>query len=611
MTVSSIYDPDTYLGDGILDTFAITFNYLDVDSNVKVSIKVNSTGIITEKTAGIHYNVDEGNVVFTEDNEPENGETIIIELNPDFQQNSDYKDNSSFPAETLEADFDERCLESQFNKDSIARSFKIDASESLSGINLAIGLPTTDDEVLIVTPTGLESDTLVNVGLVGIPVPVNKGGTGNTTLTPNSLLTGNGTGAINSEVNITSTSGDLTVSNGSDSAGKILFKENSSNGILTTTLKGQEDLIFDATITLPSSTDTLVGRVTTDTLENKTIDTANNNITIVEADISDLQDYLTLVDLENLDTGSLTTKVNQVAHGFVLGDWVRLSGVQTYAKAKADSVANAEVIGVVSDVEDVDNFTISTGGRIDGLLGLTPNEVYFLDPILSGGITAVEPTTIGEVSKPILIADSATSGYVLSYRGTEIGTGGGGGGLNEVVEDLTPQLGGDLDVNGNSITSTASIDLSTNSVSRADITDSGLRLGAANARVTTIIDDNDLTGASSTNLATAGSIASYAQGNSAACKGWLKVNDAGGIETSYNVTSVVDTGTGQVEVVWDTDFASSSYNVTATAQSTIGLLCIVDNSFFISGGSVRINCYDTANSLTDPVQYHITAYGEQ
>lgn len=38
-------------------------------------------------------------------------------------------------------------------------------------------------------------------------------------------------------------------------------------------------------------------------------------------------------------------------------------------------------------------------------------------------------------------------------------TSGTGGGLNNVVEDTTPQLGGDLDVNGNSIVSTTNGDI--------------------------------------------------------------------------------------------------------------------------------------------------------
>jgi hypothetical protein len=47
-----------------------------------------------------------------------------------------------------------------------------------------------------------------------------------------------------------------------------------------------------------------------------------------------------------------------------------------------------------------------------------------------------------------------TSGYVLSWNGSDyawVAQSGGGGGLNNVVEDTTPELGGDLDTNGKDI----------------------------------------------------------------------------------------------------------------------------------------------------------------
>lgn len=50
----------------------------------------------------------------------------------------------------------------------------------------------------------------------------------------------------------------------------------------------------------------------------------------------------------------------------------------------------------------------------------------------------------------------ATAGQVLSWNGTDyawVNNTGGGGGLANVVDDTTPELGGDLDVNGNSIVS--------------------------------------------------------------------------------------------------------------------------------------------------------------
>jgi len=54
------------------------------------------------------------------------------------------------------------------------------------------------------------------------------------------------------------------------SAGKVLFKEDTDNGTNSVTLIGPA-ATADVTVTLPAATDTLVGKATTDTLTNKTI----------------------------------------------------------------------------------------------------------------------------------------------------------------------------------------------------------------------------------------------------------------------------------------------------------------------------------------------------
>ena len=68
-------------------------------------------------------------------------------------------------------------------------------------------------------------------------------------------------------------------------AGKIEFLEGTNNGTNKATLIGPA-ATADVTVTLPAATDTLVGKATTDTLTNKSIDSDNNTITnIVNADI--------------------------------------------------------------------------------------------------------------------------------------------------------------------------------------------------------------------------------------------------------------------------------------------------------------------------------------
>lgn len=139
MTISTMYTPNTYAGDGSTVSFAITFEYLSLASNIKVSLKDNSSGTITEQVSGTHYNVSGSNVVFL--SAPAVGKSILVELNVSFLQQSDYRENGSLPAELLESDLDARTLESQLNKGRADAALRLDpiAAATLSSNIIKVG----------------------------------------------------------------------------------------------------------------------------------------------------------------------------------------------------------------------------------------------------------------------------------------------------------------------------------------------------------------------------------------------------------------------------------------------------------------------------------------
>ena len=117
----------------------------------------------------------------------------------------------------------------------------------------------------------------------------------------------------------------------------------------------------------------------------------------------------------------LEKSIAQAAHGLSVGDLVRHDGT-SFVKAKADSSTNAEVIGIVSEEIDSNNFKLLYAGYIDlgSGAGLTAGEVYFLSPVTSGTYTSTEPTNEGQITKPIFIAVSETEAYFFNMRGSEV-----------------------------------------------------------------------------------------------------------------------------------------------------------------------------------------------
>ena len=88
---------------------------------------------------------------------------------------------------------------------------------------------------------------------------------GGTLVLPNTVVTTTGTQTL---TNKTLTNAVLTPT--ATTAGKIEFLEGTNNGTNKVTLIGPA-ASADVTVTLPAATDTLVGKNTTDTLTNKTV----------------------------------------------------------------------------------------------------------------------------------------------------------------------------------------------------------------------------------------------------------------------------------------------------------------------------------------------------
>lgn len=110
--------------------------------------------------------------------------------------------------------------------------------------------------------------------------------------------------------------------------------------------------------------------------------------------------------------------------------------------------------GALSNV--VEDVTPQLGGSLD----VNGNSIVSV----AAGNISITPDTTGDVILDGLKWPQAdgTAGYVLKTNGTgqlSWVVNGAGAGLADVVDDVTPQLGGDLDVNGKLITSTAAANI--------------------------------------------------------------------------------------------------------------------------------------------------------
>lgn len=251
---------------------------------------------------------------------------------------------------------------------------------------------------------------------------------------------------------------------------------------------------------------------------------------------------------------SLTTDVDQGAGKTWLNNATPASATVFYMD---DEDANGADINSWVDSWDDSNSTVK--GQIE--LSKQSDPAVFALYNVTGAVTdasGYSKVAVTYVTGAGSFTDADPVNVAFTRGGNKGDTGATGGGLADVVDDTTPQLGGNLDVNGKDITSPdgtdlidivdGAIDIQTNSSSRLDFSDSGVRLGGANARVTTVLDEDAMGSDSATALATQQSIKKYVDDNASAIT--LGTPQASTSGTAIDFTSI-PAGTKKITIMFN------------------------------------------------------------
>jgi hypothetical protein len=156
MTISSTTVKVSYSGNGSTTVFAYTFKILD-DDEIQVIIRT-SDGTETIKTKTTHYTVSGvgssggGNITFL--TAPTSLQTVVLKRNTTRTQETDYVANDPFPANSHEEALDRVTMITQEIQEELTRSIKLSKTNTMTSTEFTVGASDRANKILAFDTNG-------------------------------------------------------------------------------------------------------------------------------------------------------------------------------------------------------------------------------------------------------------------------------------------------------------------------------------------------------------------------------------------------------------------------------------------------------------------------
>jgi len=517
MTISSTTVKNSYSGDGSNDTFVYGFKIF-ANTDLQVIIR-SATGTETTKTITTDYTVtgvgsaSGGNVVFDFSDIPSASETVVLIRNVPQTQAIDYIANDPFPAETHEEGLDRATMTTQQVQEELNRSIKLSRTNTMTSTEFTVGATERANKILAFDSAGeisvtqelgtyqgtdatvtteayvvrdiVKSTTTAQLNNVYICIANSVVGDSLTDTDHFELLvdavsaatsaTAAATSATASATSATASATSATASaNSATAAATSASNASTSETNAAASFDSFDDRYLGAKSSDPSvdndgnalltgalyfnSSDNVMKNYTGSawqTLKPTSSEQTNINTLSASAVVADMAILATtdvVADMNTLGTADVVSDMNTLATADVVSDMNTLATADIVSDmntlATADVVADMNTLGTADVVTDMN--TLGTSTNVTNMATVATNITGVNSFAERYRVASSDPTSSLDEGD---LAFNTTDNNLKFYNGTAWTSISPG--IANVVDDSTPQLGGNLDVQTNSIVTTS------------------------------------------------------------------------------------------------------------------------------------------------------------